>query len=270
MRRIALLAVALLVATIAHGHGEGIVTSGIIVPGQVPGTTTNNNASAGNVGELKVSSCVGPASTSTVTITIASPAVITWTAHPFSNTAPRSDACPLVFTTSGALPTGLTAGTVVWVVPSSITTNTFQVASTVANALAGTSINTSGTQSVTQTGTAGGTVATTTAANMTGLSLTAGDWDCSASLVRSLGATTSVTLLKSSISTTSATDGSLALGTMDQFATAANVMANDHSKGIGPVRQSLNATTSVFLVQDDTFTVSTNKGYGTLRCRRAR
>jgi hypothetical protein len=111
---------------------------------------------------------------------------------------------------------------------------------------------------------------TATPANMTSLSLAAGDWDCYAQIVRKLAATTSVTLLKSSISTTSATDGNLATGTMAQFSTAANVMLTDHSEIVGPVQISIASTTTVFAVADDTFTVSTNAAYGQLRCRRAR
>lgn len=110
---------------------------------------------------------------------------------------------------------------------------------------------------------------TATPANITSVSLTAGDWDCYANAVRHLGATTSITLLKTTIGTTTAADGTLGT-TMTQFATAANVNANDHSEVIGPVRESLSATTTVFLVADDTFTVSTNAGYGQLRCRRVR
>jgi hypothetical protein len=75
----------------------------------------------------------------TVTISIASPAAVTWNAHGLSNGA------VILFNTTGALPTGLVAGTVYYVV--SATTNTFEVAS-VPN---GTPINTSGTQSGTQT-----------------------------------------------------------------------------------------------------------------------
>jgi hypothetical protein len=60
----------------------------------------------------------------------------------------------MVFATTGALPTGITAGTEYYVVGSSITTNTFQIATSVANAKAGTSVNTSATQSGTQTATA--------------------------------------------------------------------------------------------------------------------
>lgn len=83
---------------------------------------------------------------STVTITIASPAVITWNSNPLSNGS------PVYFATTGALPTGLTAGTVYYVVNHA--TNTFQVAAT----LGGTAINTSGTQSGTQTAKAPGIV----------------------------------------------------------------------------------------------------------------
>lgn len=78
---------------------------------------------------------------STVTITIASPGVITWTGH----TLKAND--PVMFTTSGALPTGLTASTTYYVVGASITANTFQVSSSAG----GSAINTSGTQSGTHT-----------------------------------------------------------------------------------------------------------------------
>jgi microcystin-dependent protein len=77
--------------------------------------------------------------TSTVTITIASPGVVSWPSHGLSN------AWPIQFSTTGALPTGLTAGTTYYIV--SATTNTFRVAT----APGGTAINTSGTQSGTQT-----------------------------------------------------------------------------------------------------------------------
>ena len=113
-------------------------------------------------------------------------------------------------------------------------------------------------------------LSTATPANVTSISLTAGDWDVSASLVRTFGASTSITILKTSISTTSATDGSLATGTMDQYSTAAMVPVTDMSMSIGPIRLSLASPTTVYLVADDTFTVSTNKGYGILRARRVR
>lgn len=77
----------------------------------------------------------------TVTITIASPGVVTWTGHNFLAGS------PIVLTTSGALPTGLTAGTTYYVV--SPAANTFQLASTPG----GSAINTTGSQSGTHTAT---------------------------------------------------------------------------------------------------------------------
>lgn len=73
----------------------------------------------------------------TVTISIASPGVITWNNHGLTANQ------VVLFTTTGALPTGLTAGTNYYVVGSSITTNTFQLSTT----SGGAALNTSGTQS---------------------------------------------------------------------------------------------------------------------------
>lgn len=75
----------------------------------------------------------------TCTISIASPAVVTLNAHGLSVDSAIS------FTTTGALPTGLSAGVTYYV--TSVTTNTFTISAT----LGGTNINTSGTQSGTHT-----------------------------------------------------------------------------------------------------------------------
>lgn len=72
---------------------------------------------------------------SAVTVTSASPGVVTWTGHPLVN----GDV--VVFSASGSVPTGLTAGTLYYVVSAS--TNTFQVSAT----KGGTAINTSSTGS---------------------------------------------------------------------------------------------------------------------------
>jgi hypothetical protein len=79
---------------------------------------------------------------STVTMTIASPCVVSWTAHGLAANT------PILFTTTGALPTGLVAGTVYYVL--SPTANNFNVSA----APGGAAINTSGTQSGTHTATA--------------------------------------------------------------------------------------------------------------------
>lgn len=84
--------------------------------------------------------------TATVTITIATPGVVTWTGHGLAEGA------PVIFTTSGALPTGITAGTIYYV-GKSPATNSFNISTSVANAAAGTLVATSGSQSGTQTGT---------------------------------------------------------------------------------------------------------------------
>lgn len=73
------------------------------------------------------------------TITIASPGVITLTAHWLA------DGNKVYFTTTGALPTGITPSTEYFVV--NATANTFSIATT----FGGTAINTSGTQSWTHT-----------------------------------------------------------------------------------------------------------------------
>lgn len=210
--------------------------------------------------------CTPPASTATVTITIAAPGVFTDTAHAFTG------ACPVVFTNSGGgLPTGITTGTTYWVVPSSITANTYSVATTVANALAGTAVTTTGTSTGTQTRTSGATLSTATAADITGLSLSQGLWECRAKVGRTLGASTSVTKLVGGISATTATAATIGTTASTVTMTAANVMgAAGTDSTIGPDRISLTATTNRFLMAQDTFTVSTNIAYGTLTCDRVR
>lgn len=79
----------------------------------------------------------------TVTIAIASPGVVSLTAHGFLT------GDMIYLTTTGALPTGLTANTVYYVIY--VDANSFRLATSNANALAGTAINTSGTQSGTHT-----------------------------------------------------------------------------------------------------------------------
>lgn len=78
----------------------------------------------------------------TVTMTIASPAVVTAQNHGLANGR------PITFSTTGALPTGVTAGVVYYV--GNAAENTFNLYDTAANAIAGGStgrVNTSGAQS---------------------------------------------------------------------------------------------------------------------------
>ena len=75
------------------------------------------------------------------TITIASPAVVSFTAHGLT----VDDT--VKFTTTGNLPTGLTPGNTYYVISTGLTANTFQLSATIG----GTAINTSGSQSGTHT-----------------------------------------------------------------------------------------------------------------------
>lgn len=77
----------------------------------------------------------------TVTMTIASPGVMTAVAHGLT----VNDA--VVFTTSGSLPTGILAGTTYYVIATGLTADAFQVSATAG----GSAVNTSGSQSGTHT-----------------------------------------------------------------------------------------------------------------------
>ena len=77
----------------------------------------------------------------TCTITIATPAVITKTAHSLLA------GMPVVFSTTGALPTGLTAGTIYYVISAGLAADSFRVSTSAGGA----AVNTSGTQSGTHT-----------------------------------------------------------------------------------------------------------------------
>lgn len=78
---------------------------------------------------------------STVTVTIASPGVFTLTGHGFNvGTA-------VYFSTTGALPTGITASTTYYVIAAGLTANAFEVSTQIG----GSAVNTTGTQSGTHT-----------------------------------------------------------------------------------------------------------------------
>jgi hypothetical protein len=132
---------------------------------------------------------------------------------------------------------------------------------------------------ITSTVATGSAVALTTAttANVTSISLTAGDWDVSAVVDYNFGATTSYTQITAGISLTSATlasqtgGGGLGTDPNSAFATPAQVpTALSFSVEVAPVRVSISATTTVFLVTNCTFTVSTLAAFGTIRARRVR
>ena len=80
---------------------------------------------------------------STVTISVGTPGVVSWNSHGLKAGQ------PVVFSTTGALPTGLTAGTVYYVSATGLTTNAFSVSATVGGAVVNTTAAGTGTHTVT-------------------------------------------------------------------------------------------------------------------------
>lgn len=115
---------------------------------------------------------------------------------------------------------------------------------------------------------------TATAADITNFSLGAGDWDVTASINVLGSGTTNFTAGVGSISNTSATLDTTPLafgiittpGGMVPPATTVGVL----NMNVGPVRKSLSGSTTIYLVVQANFTVSTATGWGTIRARRVR
>ncbi|HVY88846.1 MAG TPA: DUF2793 domain-containing protein [Hyphomonadaceae bacterium] len=111
-------------------------------------------------------------------------------------------------------------------------------------------------------------------ANITSISLTAGDWDVSLLGIFNFGSTTSITRLFANISQVSATLDATP-GAYADFTTAAMVPGAGVSGGlitlaVPPYRVSLASTTTIYAVALANFTVSTCAVYGRLAARRVR
>lgn len=127
------------------------IAAGTILQSNLAPRAVSLSAAAGDVAESATSGSFTTTSTSyqqltgaqTATITIASPAVIT-----VASTTGYFLGMPVKFTTSGALPTGITAGTYYYVA-GTINPTTFNISATPGGSL----INTTGTQSGTHTAT---------------------------------------------------------------------------------------------------------------------
>lgn len=103
------------------------------------------------------------------------------------------------------------------------------------------------------------------------LSLTAGDWDVQAMPRITGAATTTVGRTQASISLVSATNSVVAGCLYDNYYNNVAVLNfSDLTLPIPTVRISLSGTTTIFLVANVTFGVSTCSGYGFISARRAR
>ena len=112
-------------------------------------------------------------------------------------------------------------------------------------------------------------------ANVTSISLTAGDWDVWGAVGLTANGTTSFTRFDSAISTTSATFPTFGASGGDAYArlnTAAIVPAStiDFIFPLSPIRMSLSGTTTVYLINATTFSASTTGAYGYIGARRRR
>ncbi|SRR6266404_1684510 len=120
----------------------------------------------------------------------------------------------------------------------------------------------------------GSALALTTAVplNLTSISLGAGDWDVSCQMYFSPAASTNITFLINSISTTSATLDTAPGNYNEHMYATAGAVTGVGTIGIntGPRRLSLSGTTTVFAVADAGFTVSTMAVFGIIRARRIR
>jgi len=259
----------------SHNFLTGISAAGVVSKAQpttadILGTTTNDNAASGYLGEY--ASSLATKGTSTVTISNASPGIVTWAAHGLNI------ASPVNFTTTGGLPTGLSVSTNYYVCSTSFAAGSFAVATSVANALAGTCVNTSSAGSGTHTALSTAILTTGTPVDMTAISLTAGDWDVDVACNFTGTTSTTVVTLGCGISTTTATfDNTNGRSALTYVSSGAALLYNAIVVGfppptvrVGNRRISISATTTIIGIAGSQFGASTSGVYGTLTARRVR
>jgi len=239
--------------------------SGLITPTStagIAGTSTNDNPSAGSIGEF--AEVILPGTAATVTMTIAAPCVVTYTSHGMAVNGNCAGCLAVYFTTTGALPTGLAINTTYYA--TIIDANTFHLSTTIANAFAGTYITTTGSQSGTQTCALQAYTSANGTNDAAALDLTAGDWDVSGSVSTSDGGTnTSMTVWTSTVSKT--TPGAPYFGRLNQW--VGSVSAVVPTLTVGTSRYLLSGTTPVYL----SGTCGSSAAFGLsgyMRARRAR
>jgi hypothetical protein len=113
---------------------------------------------------------------------------------------------------------------------------------------------------------------TATSANVTSISLTPGDWDVWGNVWFSPAATTNITIHQGALSTTSATlPTAPGAGAFFKSILVAGQVPNAiFGATVGSTRVSIASTTSVYLVAQATFSVSTLSAYGFIAGRRRR
>ena len=113
-------------------------------------------------------------------------------------------------------------------------------------------------------------IANSTPISLTSISLTAGDWDVGGLVIFFPAGTTSVTVYQASVNTVNNTANGTA-GAFSQLSLAAQVPGGGQIAFPAPLlRLSLSGTTTVYMVGQSLFTVSTMNAQGFIRARRVR
>lgn len=108
-----------------------------------------------------------------------------------------------------------------------------------------------------------------TAANVTSISLTAGDWEVSGNVAFTAAGTTTATVFQGAISTTSATiPTSPGAGALEILGVSVGAGSTEPTFAVGVTRITLTATTTVYLVAQCTFAISTMSVYGFIQAWR--
>jgi len=111
---------------------------------------------------------------------------------------------------------------------------------------------------------------TSTAADLTSISLTAGDWDVSGAVFFQPGGATVTTLILGWASASSATLPTAPNSGAENLWSGSSAAGNANSSNFGPGRFSLSGTTTIYLSTYASFTGGTNSAYGIIRARRVR
>lgn len=109
-----------------------------------------------------------------------------------------------------------------------------------------------------------------TAANITSIVLTPGDWDVWGSVATNPAGTTTQSFLQASLSTTSATLGGLPNGGGSVTLPFSVTAGNPVGVPVGMKQYNVSSNTTVYLVINSTFATSTNSAYGFIAARRRR
>jgi hypothetical protein len=222
-------------------------------PGQFVGVSSNTAATAGNIGELISAQCPN-SSSGTATFTNGISDIGMTTTPPIG--------CPINFTTSNALPTNFATGTNYFVVE--------RVAGTsveVSGTIGGTAIVAGSAGAGTQTAVYNAILSSNSSIAIVGVSLTAGDWDCSATEAFLPATTTTHTEERIAITNSSTTFPTPPTGAYTQLQLTFTTQDNQNIQ-VGPAQFLLSGAASIWLITDPIFATSTAAADGMLRCRR--